>query len=262
MNAQLAKANGELQEKRDNLQAVIDRVAELQKQCDDTVAEKDRLMNAQAQTALRLTNAEKLTGGLSSEGVRWKANLGLFNDQRIMLIGDTLLSCAAISYYGPFTGVYREQLFRQWAEMSKELDLPSSEAPTLLGTVGDPVQVREWQTQLLPTDEVSTNNAILVTQGQRWPLMIDPQAQANRWIRKMLEKDGLLTSTRGRAEILFRPPVSTAVAAEYPRRGRDAAVPRLRGLVRPSPPPWNIHVVAVASPRLDSTDSHVNSQVR
>ena len=45
-----------------------------------------------------------------------------------------------------------------------------------------------------PTDEVSTNNAILVMQGQRWPLMIDPQAQANSWLRKMLEKD-LLVST-------------------------------------------------------------------
>jgi dynein heavy chain len=86
-------------------------------------------------------------------------------------------------------------LFADWTELARSLDLPTSEQPTLLNTVGDPVQVREWQTQLLPTDEVSTNNAILVMQGQRWPLMIDPQAQANRWLRKMLEKD-LLVSTR------------------------------------------------------------------
>ena len=195
LTAQLDKANAELQEKRDNLAAVVAKVEQLQKTCAETVAEKQRLMDAQAQTAMRLQNAEKLTGGLSSEGVRWKENLGNFRSQRIDLIGDTLLSCAAISYYGPFTGTYRDVLFADWTELARSLDLPTSDAPTLLDTVGDPVQVREWQTQLLPTDEVSTNNAILVMQGQRWPLMIDPQAQANRWLRKMLEKDGLLTST-------------------------------------------------------------------
>lgn len=31
----------------------------------------------------------------------------------------------------------------------------------------------------------------MVTRGRRWPLMIDPQAQANQWIRNM-EKDNTL----------------------------------------------------------------------
>ncbi|KAH8046928.1 dynein light chain binding protein [Aureococcus anophagefferens] len=177
------------------LQAVMDKVQALQEQCDATVAEKTKLMEAQAQTALRLQNAEKLTSGLSSEGVRWKENLVNFNAQRVELIGDTLLSCAAISYYGPFTGVYREALVESWLGTSTDLGLPCSKTPSLLNTVGDPVKVREWQTQLLPTDEVSTNNAILVTEGKRWPLMIDPQAQANKWIRKMMERSDLLTTT-------------------------------------------------------------------
>ncbi|KAH8057234.1 dynein light chain binding protein [Aureococcus anophagefferens] len=176
-------------------EAVMDKVQALQEQCDATVAEKTKLMEAQAQTALRLQNAEKLTSGLSSEGVRWKENLVNFNAQRVELIGDTLLSCAAISYYGPFTGVYREALVESWLGTSTDLGLPCSKTPSLLNTVGDPVKVREWQTQLLPTDEVSTNNAILVTEGKRWPLMIDPQAQANKWIRKMMERSDLLTTT-------------------------------------------------------------------
>ncbi len=37
----------------------------------------------------------------------------------------------------------------------------------------------------LPTDQQSIENAILATKGVRWPLMIDPQGQANRWIKNM-----------------------------------------------------------------------------
>ena len=34
--------------------------------------------------------------------------------------------------------------------------------------------------QGLPTDSVSVDNAVMVTSSRRWPLMIDPQCQANR----------------------------------------------------------------------------------
>jgi hypothetical protein len=52
-------------------------------------------------------------------------------------------------------------------------------------------QVREWQINGLPTDRVSTDNAILVTRGKRWPLMIDPQEQAKKWIKNMEAKHKL-----------------------------------------------------------------------
>jgi len=52
LTAQLEAANKELQAKRDNLAAVVAKVEQLQKTCDETVAEKQRLLDAQAQTAL------------------------------------------------------------------------------------------------------------------------------------------------------------------------------------------------------------------
>lgn len=41
----------------------------------------------------------------------------------------------------------------------------------------------------LPSDQTSTENGIMVTMAERWGLCIDPQQQANRWIKKQLEKE-------------------------------------------------------------------------
>ena len=51
--------------------------------------------------------------------------------------------------------------------------------------MGDPVLIREWQIEGLPNDQVSTENGILTVTGERWPLIIDPQQQGNKWIRNM-----------------------------------------------------------------------------
>ena len=37
----------------------------------------------------------------------------------------------------------------------------------------------------LPSDTVSLDNAIFCMQGLKWPLMIDPQEQASKWLNKM-----------------------------------------------------------------------------
>lgn len=57
--------------------------------------------------------------------------------------------------------------------------------------MADPYEIRMWNTFGLPRDNISTENAVLVTKSQRWPLMIDPQEQANRWVRNMESENGL-----------------------------------------------------------------------
>ena len=48
-----------------------------------------------------------------------------------------------------------------------------------------PTVVRDWNIQGLPSDGFSTENGVIVTRGTRWPLMIDPQGQAIKWIKNM-----------------------------------------------------------------------------
>lgn len=51
--------------------------------------------------------------------------------------------------------------------------------------LGDPIQIRNWSMFGLPNDAFSVENAIINDKTRRWPLFIDPQGQANKWIRNM-----------------------------------------------------------------------------
>lgn len=46
-------------------------------------------------------------------------------------------------------------------------------------------QVLKWQNEGLPQDSHSTESAVIVFNSRNWPLMIDPQGQASRWIKLM-----------------------------------------------------------------------------
>lgn len=47
------------------------------------------------------------------------------------------------------------------------------------------VEISMWNSQGLPPDELSIQNAILTTKGPRTPVCIDPQGQAIKWLRVM-----------------------------------------------------------------------------
>ena len=60
-------------------------------------------------------------------------------------------------------------------------ELPTSDDTSLVTILGDPYVTRQWNAEGLPRDVISTENAIMCTKARRWPLMIDPQDQANRY---------------------------------------------------------------------------------
>jgi len=187
----LEEAQASLQRKMDDLKEVEDKVAELQRNL--KVAEEDqRDLQAQADLAAkRLNRAGKLTSALGDEAVRWKATAKEIGDSMPLLVGDVFLSAAAISYIGAFTGQYRDRITSSWVERCKEQNIPVSDNFSLRTTLSNPVEVREWNINGLPTDSVSVDNAVLVTRGRRWPLMVDPQSQANKWVKAMEQKNGL-----------------------------------------------------------------------
>ena len=190
-NATLAKAMADLQVKQENLKNVQDKVASLEAQLSAAMSEKQSLADQAALCEARLGRAGKLTDALGSEQIAWTEMVGVLGRQLELLIGDVFLGAACVAYYGPFNGRFRTEIVNEWVAGCKEMKIPVSEDFSLVSTLAKPVQVRDWNIHGLPTDAVSIDNGVCVKVGQRWPLMIDPQMQANKWVKSMEDASGL-----------------------------------------------------------------------
>ncbi|KAL7841172.1 hypothetical protein SRHO_G00248630 [Serrasalmus rhombeus] len=189
--AELDATMATLREKQAKLQEVENQIKVLQEQFDSSLAEKEELAKTMALTEARLGRSGKLTAALGDEQVRWQESITLFQQEINNVIGNVFIAAACVAYYGAFTSHYRQLLIQQWISRCQELGIPISNNFSLIGILGDPYEIRQWNAEGLPRDTVSTENGILVTRGRRWPLMIDPQDQANRWIRTKETKNGL-----------------------------------------------------------------------
>ena len=190
--AEYAEAMAGLSVKQAELKEVMDKLAAMEDKLKELAQTKEELEAKYEDCNAKLERAEKLMSGLGGEKQRWgeiSASLGPKYDR---LVGDVLLSSAVIAYLGPFTIPFRREAIAGWQRLCDEKQVPMSERFDLQEIVGDPVAIRGWNLQGLPTDSFSIDNGIIISVARRWPLMIDPQGQANKWIRKKEAEAGLL----------------------------------------------------------------------
>ena len=83
-------------------------------------------------------------------------------------------------------GEYRSNMTDAWVKRLIELNVPHNDTCDLISTLSEPVKVRSWQIAGLPKDNLSVENGVVVQFSRRWPLFIDPQGQANKWVKNMV----------------------------------------------------------------------------
>ncbi|XP_068442262.1 dynein axonemal heavy chain 1 [Clinocottus analis] len=187
----LAVTQGILDDAKEKLAVVESGVAALQAKYQECLAKKDELDNKYQLCEARLVRADKLIGGLADEKVRWKETVQDLDYMVHNVAGDVLLSAGYVAYLGPFTGEYRAAMAEEMLHCFKELSVPHTDESNLINTLGDPVKIRSWQISGLPKDNLSVENGVIAQYSLRWALFIDPQGQANKWIKKM-EQDNRL----------------------------------------------------------------------
>nr|XP_006820578.1 PREDICTED: dynein heavy chain 3, axonemal-like [Saccoglossus kowalevskii] len=190
--AKLAEAEGELavqmeklNDKRAQLKEITDKLDALNAEFDAMMVKKAELERNIEICSQKLVRAEKLIGGLGGEKERWSAAAKSLGELYINITGDVLLSAGVVAYLGAFTVDYRQKATAEWLELCQKMKIPCSDVFSLNSTLGVPVKIRAWQIAGLPVDSFSIDNGIIVDNARRWPLMIDPQGQANKWVKNM-----------------------------------------------------------------------------
>ena len=226
----------------------------------DANDEKARLEEAMHRCVSQQQNAGILIGSLGGQRDRWRARTVEERSKFEHLTGDALLAAAVVSYLGPFPQEFRSEALGMWMTAAADAklrltcltSLPVGEEPvfSLSAVCGDDALIQGWKAQGLPDDPVSIDNAIMLQSSQMWPLMIDPQEQANSWIRSMeqaameeakaaadaaAEKAG--TASPGRNSAPAGSAGSSGVISRLRSRGtREVVLPGALIIVKPSTP--------------------------
>ncbi|XP_077979573.1 dynein axonemal heavy chain 3-like isoform X2 [Glandiceps talaboti] len=190
--AELATQMDKLKIKRAQLKEVTDKLDALNEQFEAMIAKKKDLEENIELCSKKLVRAEKLISGLGGEKDRWSEAADSLGKLYINITGDVLLSSGLVAYLGAFTVDFRLKATEEWQVLCKNKKIPCSETFSVNATLGDPVKIRAWTIAGLPVDSFSIDNGIIVDNARRWPLMIDPQGQANKWV-KNLEKSNKLS---------------------------------------------------------------------
>ena len=198
----LEDANKQLKDAQDTLQGIILKVEQLEaklanltKQYTAAIEAKMKCQAEADATTATINLANRLVGGLASEKVRWGQSVNQLKESARMLPGDVLLVSSFISYLGCFTKPYRVELMdKKWLPFLKKVE---KTIPMSLGFVGanvlsllvDDAIIAGWNNEGLPSDAMSIENASILTNSIKWPLMIDPQLQGIKWIKNKFGKN-------------------------------------------------------------------------
>ncbi|KAG5504517.1 hypothetical protein JKF63_04969 [Porcisia hertigi] len=200
--AQAAAAQAEYDEamvglhaKKEELRIITEKLQELTDHLEGVNRAKQELENRVRDTDTKLTRAKKLIEGLGGEKARFAQDAQRYEEELLYVVGNVVVSAGIVAYMGAFLHNYRLQMIGKWRGMCEAQQLRVSADYTFEKFCGNPIHIQEWKLQQLPSDPFSIDNAVIMSNSSRWPLLVDPQQQANRWIRSR-ERDNDLIVVR------------------------------------------------------------------
>ncbi|KAG2057179.1 hypothetical protein BDR06DRAFT_1019336 [Suillus hirtellus] len=146
------------------------------------ISETQAIKSEMERVQSKVDRSMKLLESLSSEKGRWESGSRTFDAEMSTIVGDVLLSAAFLAYGGFFDQHYREVMWQEWSSHLHEANIkfkPELSLTEYLSTADDRLS---WQSKSLPSDNLTTENAIMLKRFNRYPLIIDPTGQATTFL--------------------------------------------------------------------------------
>jgi len=142
----------------------------------------------------KVNRSMALLTSLSSERIRWDTASHEFKSQMENIAGDVMLSSAFLAYAGFFDQQSRTTLFDLWRAHLRQSLIRFRPDLALTEYLSSPDERLNWQANALPSDDLCTENAIMMRRFNRYPLIIDPSGQATKFLLNEF-KDRKITRT-------------------------------------------------------------------
>ncbi|CAF3748715.1 unnamed protein product [Rotaria sordida] len=199
---ELKNLEKEAEKKVTEMQQTNDLIATLETSIAQYKTEYADLISAAQAIKIDLSHVESkversiaLIKNLSLEKMRWETTSENYQTQLATLIGDGFLISTFLAYTGYFDQMTRQILFQQWQKYFDQAKLPYKHDLARVEYVSSADERLRWEMNMLPSDDLCRENAVMLKRFTRYPLIIDPSGQALEFLhREYQEKNILQTS--------------------------------------------------------------------
>ncbi|OLY80070.1 Cytoplasmic dynein 1 heavy chain 1 [Smittium mucronatum] len=153
------------------------------------ISETQHLKSVMEQVSLKVDRSLKLIESLSSEKTRWQHTSSTFIEQLSTIAGDVLLSSAFLSYSGFFDQEFRERIISTWVSNLDSFGILFREHVKISEYLTTTEERLSWQTSGLQTDDLAVENAVMLHNYNRFPLIIDPSGKSLEFLQIGVSKN-------------------------------------------------------------------------
>jgi dynein heavy chain 1 len=146
------------------------------------ISETQAIKSEMERVQSKVDRSMRLLESLSSERSRWESGSQTFDAEMSTIVGDVLLSAAFLAYGGFFDQQYRENMWQEWSSHLTEANIIFKAELSLTEYLSTADDRLGWQSRSLPSDTLTTENAIMLKRWNRYPLIIDPTGQATTFL--------------------------------------------------------------------------------
>jgi len=107
------------------------------------------------------SKAARLLNALGGEKQKWRVCQNVADKKLKNLEGDSLIAAAMVCYLAPFTQKIRDYYFAKWHSMIENRHIAITRKLNFNAYFGDPLKIKEWVNNHLPSDSFSIQNAII-----------------------------------------------------------------------------------------------------